>query len=610
MCGIIGYLGKRDINNVILVGLERLEYRGYDSCGMAVVNDGGIDIRKVADRLTKLKNIVEENPLQGEVGIGHTRWATHGKVSEENTHPFLDCKKEIALVHNGIIENYQEVKENLKNKGHKFKSDTDTEVIVHLIEDYYKEGISLEQAVIKSLKEIKGSYAVAVISKREPRKIVGARRGSPLIVGIGDKEFLIASDISALPGIARKMVVLEDGEVCVCKEDGIKFFDIEGKSIKKKSLPLDMDVSSLSKGRYRHFMLKEIVEQPEVIRRNLEVRIKNGRINLGSQLRFKKEELKEYSKIVIQACGTSYHAGLVGRYLIEKYGEIPVEVDIASEFSLRAHMYDSKSLMIAISQSGETADTLNAIRKAKERGMKIIAILNSKRSSMDRESDGSIYINAGPEIGVASTKAYTAQILNLLFLGVYIGKVKGILQRQKWEKLKYELSEIPEKMEKVLNKRRHIKKISEKYHNVKDFIFLGRGINYPSALEGALKLKEISYIHAAGYAAGEMKHGPISLVHDGMPVVAIVLKDDVYEKMVGNIQEVKSRGAKVIAIATEGDRMIRKMVDDVIYIPETQWYLSPLLVAVPLQLLAYYIAVKRGCDVDKPRNLAKSVTVE
>jgi glucosamine--fructose-6-phosphate aminotransferase (isomerizing) len=619
MCGIVGYIGSRDIISVLLVALERLEYRGYDSCGIAIKKGDQILVKKTAGRLYKLKAILNsfDFSLKKEetiIGIGHTRWATHGKVSDENAHPFLDCEENLAIVHNGIIENFLELKNRLAKIGHKFKSETDTEVIVHLLEEKIKEKKErLEEkdflkVLLELLKELKGSFALALISKKFDF-LCGLKKGSPLLCGVGKKEGMIASDILALVGICKKIYVLEDGEIVFLKKDEAIFYNEEGKRIEKESVKLDLKVKEVSKGRYRHFMRKEIFEQPKVLRLNCEKRLFDNEILLGEGFHFYPDDIKNISNIVIQACGTSYHAGLIGRDYFERIAEIPTTVEIASEFLSRPFLFNNNALMIAISQSGETADTLMALREAKARKIKNLAILNVKRSSMDREADSVVFINAGPEIGVASTKAYTAQIFSLFILALYFAKIKGKLDDEKINNYLENIRKIPEKVEKALLLDRLIKKVAKKYYNASHFVFLGRGINYPSALEGALKLKEISYIHAAGYPAGEMKHGPISVISEETPVISICVKDATYEKMIANIMEAKARGGKIIAIGYENDERLKEIADEVFYIPETIEFLTPIVVAIPLQLFAYHIACLRGCDVDKPRHLAKSVTV-
>lgn len=608
MCGIVGYIGEKDIDNVILIGLERLEYRGYDSCGIATVKNGEIKLTKVAGRLQKLKQRLAEHPLGGSVGIGHTRWATHGKVCDENAHPFTDCTNTIALVHNGIIENYRELKEKLIKTGHKFVSDTDTEVVVHLIESYHHNG--LLPAVLDAVKELRGSYSLALISKKEPEQLIGIKMGSPLVIGIGKKEHILASDTLALVGIAKQVIPLLDKEICVINKERLQIFDFEQKKIKRASQPIGFRAKEVTKGKYPHFMRKEIFEQPKVIFNNIARRVHNSHIILDPDFRFYPDDLKKFNKILVQACGTSYHAGLIGRYYFEKFCRIPTVVEIASELRTRDFITDEETLMIAISQSGETADTLAALREAKLKNMKTISIVNVKRSSIDRESDSIMYIGAGPEIGVASTKAYTAQIFTLLMLALHMGQYRGAIAREEASQILKDTKKIAGDMNKILKLDKDLKRVAKKLSGVRDFIFLGRGINYPSALEGALKLKEISYIHATGYPAGEMKHGPISLITEDVPVVCIAVKDSVYDKMISNIAEAKARKGRIIVIGTEGDKSLEDMAEDIFYIPDVPEYFTPLLVALPLQLLAYHIAVFRGCDVDKPRNLAKSVTVE
>ncbi len=611
MCGIVGYTGNKDIQSVILVGLERLEYRGYDSCGIAIITEEHkIKIEKVVGRLQNLMGRLDGKGVTGNAGIGHTRWATHGEVTEENAHPFTDCTQRFAIVHNGIIENYREIKERLLKKGHRFKSDTDSEVVVHLLEDHYK-GDFLK-AVIKTVKELEGSFAAVFISTEHPKRIVGVKKGSPLIIGIGRKEYALASDPLALVGVCKRMIVMEDGEVCDLEQGNpVKIYTFDGKKKEAKIQPIQIKDIAVTKKRYPNFMRKEIMEQPEVLEENIRLRIKNGRFFLGQGIKLSPEDLKRIERIIIEACGTSYHAGLVGRYYIENFAGIHTEVEIASEYFTRGPIFNNYDLLIAISQSGETADTLNAIRSIKkETNIPLLGIVNVKRSSLDRESDSVLYINAGPEIGVASTKAYTAQIFALLIFSLYLAKIKQRLSSSLYLEVKKELLQLPDKMRKVIKTDKRIKEIAKEFKDANHFLFLGRGINYPSALEGALKLKEISYIHATGYPAGEMKHGPISLVDENTPVVVIAPRDSTYTKIISNLKEVKARGGKVIAIGDEDDAMLRKEAYRFIPIPKTPEYLSSMIIALPLQLLAYHTAILRGCDVDKPRNLAKSVTVE
>ena len=607
MCGIVGYVGDRDVSSVLLSGLWRLEYRGYDSAGIAVIDKGELFTRKVVGRLKKLADLLDKEPVGGNIGIGHTRWATHGEVSVENAHPIIDCNNEIAVVHNGIIENFLLLREELIAKGHIWRTTGDTEVIAHLIEEYY-EG-DLLKAVMKAAERLVGAYAICVISVKEPDKIVCARKDSPLIIGIGDGENIVASDIPALTGIAHKMIILENDEFAIVTKDSVKVYNKEGKEIQKKAIPIEKEEIEIDKGGYPTFMIKEIYEQPSVIRKNIELRLKNSDI-VPFDLKGIRQLLPRIQKIFIQACGTSWHAGYVGKYLIEKYCRIHTEIDISSEFRYREPVLDGSSIVMAISQSGETADTLAALREAKSKFMKVLSIVNVETSSIARESDAVIFIKAGPEIGVASTKAYTAQLFALITFALYLGKIKRKVNKETIKMLVDELRQIPDKMERILEKEDEIIEIAKKYYKSPNFIFLGRGVNYPSALEGALKLKEISYIHATGYAAGEMKHGPIALIDENMPVVCVNPKTSVYHKMLSNMEEVKARKGRIIAILTEGDKEASKLAEDVFYIPECHEDLSPMLVALPLQLLAYHIARMRGLDVDKPRNLAKSVTVE
>ncbi len=611
MCGIVGYIGEREVSNVILVGLERLEYRGYDSCGIAVY-DGDLKIRKTAGRLQLLKELLAKNPVDGRLGIGHTRWATHGEVTDENAHPFTDCTRTIALVHNGIIENYRELRRHLENEGHRFVSQTDTEVIVHLIESCHRPGKGKD--LLTALREVgatmKGSYALVVINALEPDRLYAVKMGSPLLIGRGKQEFIIASDAPALVGIAQKMLVMQDGEIAVVTQKGVQLFDFTGRQVDRDFVPIEMKTKEISKGRYPHFMRKEIFEQPEVLRENIARRFRDDTIMLDPEFLLYPDFIERIKRIVIQACGTSYHAGLVGRFYFERFCKIPVSVEISSELRSSEFLYEDETLMLAISQSGETADTLAALREAQARGIRSLALLNVYRSSIAREADSTVYIHAGPEIGVASTKAYTAQILNLLFLSLYFARIRKTMSADQLQRVRADVELIPKQVESILNLDRRIKQVAARLAFAHDFIYLGRNINYPSALEGALKLKEIAYVHATGYPAGEMKHGPIALVNENVPVIGIAPKDSVYEKMISNLTEAKARKGKIIVIGTEGDEQLNEIADFVLYIPKTPEYLSPITVAPPLQLLAYHIAVLRGCDVDKPRNLAKSVTVE
>lgn len=609
MCGITGYIGKEEAAPILIRGLARLEYRGYDSAGIAVLEGGRIKSLKMPGKIKELYDSLRKNPLSGNVGIAHTRWATHGAPNYINAHPHYDCRKEIALVHNGIIENCEELKSKLQKKGHKFCSDTDTEVLPHLIEEYY-DG-NLEVAVRKALKQARGSYAIAVIHKNEPGKLVGARNGSPLIVGIGKGENFLASDCPAIMDRTRKVIYVDDKEVITLTSDSVSITDLNGRKVRKKPTNIEWDISQAEKGGFAHFMLKEIYEQPRVIHKILTARtdVPNGRIKLDG-INLTPRELKGIDNIMISACGTAYHAGLVGEYLIEKFAKIPVEVDVSSELRYRDPVYSRKTLFISVSQSGETADTLAALREAKKKGVKVISICNVVGSTIVRESDGVIYTHAGPEIGVASTKAYTAQVAIFILLALYLAAARGRMGRRQLRKMLSDFEMIPEYMDEILDEAEAIKECARKYYKLPCFMYIGRGVNYPNAFEGALKLKEISYIHAEGYGAGEMKHGPIALIEKNMAVVAITTRSLTYDKMISNIREIRARDGKVIAIATEGDLSVKKHVSAVLYIPKTEEALSPLLTVLPLQLLAYHIAVFRGRDVDQPRNLAKSVTVE
>ncbi|MFH1406896.1 MAG: glutamine--fructose-6-phosphate transaminase (isomerizing) [Candidatus Omnitrophota bacterium] len=607
MCGIVGYIGSKNALPILMAGLKRLEYRGYDSAGIATIKDGKILVRKRPGKVKMLDALLKKEPVSGEAGLSHTRWATHGEPTEANAHPHLDCKKKIALVHNGIIENYDTLKERLIKEGHKFRSQTDTEVIVHLIEKYYNG--SLEEAVKKAIKELRGAYAIGVICENEPGTIIGARCGSPLVVGLGENENFLASDMPALLGFTRNIIPLEENEVAVLNKEKIKIYNGSGKEIKRQPTKVDWDMSRAEKQGYAHFMLKEIHEQPKAISDTLMGRIKDDCVEF-KEIGLSEAQLKNIKEIEIISCGTAWHAGLVGRYMLEGFAKIPVEADISSEFRYRDTIVNKGTLVIAISQSGETADTLAGVRKAHEAGAKVISICNCLGSTLTRESDGLIYTYAGPEIAVASTKAYTAQLTALGLFTIYLGVLRGAINKQAAKKLLDELKHIPFYIEEILKDTTIVSECAKIYHNAKQVLCLGRRYNFPTALEAALKLKEISYINAEGYAAGEMKHGPIALIDENLPVVCIAPESGVYDKMISNIQEVKARRGRVIAIATKGDREIPRHADHTVYIPKTPEIFSPILAIVPLQLLAYHIAVLRGCDVDQPRNLAKSVTVE
>ncbi len=609
MCGIIGYVGKRSAAEIIVRGLKRLEYRGYDSAGIALVN-GGMYYRKKQGKIAELEGILDYSSLEAyRTGIGHTRWATHGAPSDRNAHPHLCCAGKIALVHNGIIENFATIKKMLIDNGHVILSETDTEVIVHLIEYYYSEN-TLIDSVMKALSKVEGTFGIAVVSSDEPGRIIAARRGSPLILGVGENEMILASDASAIVEHTRRVIYLEDNEMVEITGGEYRTYDLNKNSKNKIVEDIDWDIALIEKQGYDHFMLKEIFEQPDTI-----LNAFRGRVlpDAGSSrldgLRLSEEDLNGIERIIFIACGTSWHAGLVGEYLIEQYARIPVEVEYASEFRYRRPILRKGDLVIVISQSGETADTLAALREAKARGVRVLALTNVVGSTIARESDGGVYIHAGPEIGVASTKAFTSQITVLILITILLSRRRD-MTAEKGRGIIEDLMKIPEYVQKILDGSDAIREIAHIYRESRNFLYLGRGIHFPVALEGALKLKEISYVHAEGYPAAEMKHGPIALIDEKMPVVFIAPRDEVYDKIVSNMQEVRARNGSIIAIANEGDEEIRSLAQHVIYVPATKKIVSPLLTVVPLQLLAYHIAVMRGCDVDQPRNLAKSVTVE
>ena len=608
MCGIVGYVGKKNAQEVILQGLEKLEYRGYDSAGIAIVEDGVIKSEKFKGRLAVLSDFLEANPIKGSLGIGHTRWATHGAPSDENSHPHLNADNTIAVVHNGIIENYVSLKEDLIAKGYKFKSQTDTEVIVHLLDSLY-EGNLLE-AVNKLTSIIRGAYAIGVVCSKSPNEMVAVRNESPLIVGLGQDENFIASDIPALLKYTRDVCILENGETVHLTPEKVTIYSPDKKEVKRDKFTVDWDVESASKGGYDHFMLKEIHEQPTAIKDTLLRRLdENGKIKLDD-IKLTKEDLEKISKVYIVACGTAYNAGLVGRYAIEKFAQIPVEPDIASEFRYREPFIDKNTLLIVISQSGETLDTLAAIREAKRKGARILSVTNVVGSSVARESNDVFYTWAGPEIAVASTKAYTTQMTALYMIALDLALTKGTITEEFYFDMIEKMKELPAKVEKILENYEDIKQVAKEIKDKHSAFYLGRGLDYQTAMEGALKLKEISYIHTEAFAAGELKHGTIALIEEGTPVIAIASQERLYEKMLSNIQEVKARGAYVIAIANENRKEIEAQADRVIYVPEVDDILAPVLTAVPTQLIAYYTSLIKGNDVDKPRNLAKSVTVE
>jgi glucosamine--fructose-6-phosphate aminotransferase (isomerizing) len=620
MCGIVGYIGPKKVVPVIIEGLRKLEYRGYDSAGIAVVNGTGkIEIRRAPGKLKNLEEVLKESPIEGSYGIGHTRWATHGRPTEENAHPHRDCTGQYVVVHNGIIENYLELKEKLQREGHKFVTETDTEIVAHLVEKYAKE-LPFEEAVRKTLKELRGIYSLVFLSAKDPQKLIAARIGPPSVIGLGDGEFFVASDIPALLEHTRKIFFLADGDVAVLSRDGVRVTDLDGKPVDRPAHQVTWDPIMAEKGGYKHFMQKEIFEQPRAVRDTLLGRISQdtGKVFLD-EMAITEKAFREFQNVRIVACGTSWHAGLAGKFMIERLARLPVEVDYGSEFRYRDPIIDSRTLTVCISQSGETADTLAAQREAKQKGSPSLAICNVKGSMITREAAGTILTHAGPEIGVASTKAFTAQLAALLLLGSYLGQVREELAPDAAKKLMLEFTRIPHKMETILQAEEtgFYEGLARQYFRQSDFLYLGRGIHYPIALEGALKLKEISYIHAEGYPSGEMKHGPNALIDENLPVVVLATRDEtdpasmtLYEKSVSNIKEVKARDGIVISVVTEGDHLAREASDHIIELPAAPDLLSPLLEIIPLQLLAYHIAVRRGCDVDQPRNLAKSVTVE
>jgi glucosamine--fructose-6-phosphate aminotransferase (isomerizing) len=617
MCGIVGYVGVQRAVPIILEGLKRLEYRGYDSAGIAVYcDDGTLGVRRASGKLRNLEDTLQMDPVDGTYGIGHTRWATHGRPTEENAHPHRDCTGDIVVAHNGIVENYLQLKEQLQHEGHTFKTETDTEVIAHLVEKYY-EG-NLEQAVRTAVKQLRGVFALAVLSRKDPHKIVAAREGPPVVIGLGKGEYFVASDVPAILSHTRDMFFLADGDMAVLTPEGVQLSDFDGNTVNRKVQHVMWDPIMAEKGGYKHFMLKEIFEQPRAVKDTTLGRVgqETGKIFLD-EMDITPAEFKAFREVKIIACGTSWHAALAGKFMIEKLARMPVEVDYGSEFRYRDPIVSRDVLTVVISQSGETADTLAAQREAKQKGSKTLAICNVVGSMITREASGTIYTHAGPEIGVASTKAFTCQLTALAILAAYLGQIRGLMDEEKSRCFVQELIRIPGKIETILGHDSKFEELGRKLFRATDFLYLGRGVHFPIALEGALKLKEISYIHAEGYPAGEMKHGPNALIDEKLPVVVLATQDrtspqscQLYEKTLSNIQEVKAREGMVVAIVTEGDREIRKVADEVIEIPAAPDLLTPILEIVPLQLLAYHIAVRRGCDVDQPRNLAKSVTVE
>jgi glucosamine--fructose-6-phosphate aminotransferase (isomerizing) len=609
MCGIVGCTSRRNVTEIILDGLKRLEYRGYDSAGLVTLKNSRFTCNKTPGKISALEDLIKIQKPEGFIGLGHTRWATHGAPSQINAHPHFSCDNKIFLIHNGIVENYEEIKERLLRQGHKFASETDTEVVVHLIEEYHKK-YSPEESIRKTVKDLTGSFALGVIFLDEPETIYSVRCNSPLVIGVGKNESFIASDIPAILPYTKKIIFAEEGQIIKLTPDNITITDFNGKKIKPVIREIDWDISKAERGGYPHFMFKEILEQPQVIQSTISYYInKKGACEFKSLEKIK-GKLNKINRIVITACGTAWHAGLVGKYALEELCRIPVEVSIASEFRYSNPVLDKSTLFLAISQSGETADTLAALRQAKCENALTVAVCNVVGSSLTREAGVTAYTYAGPEISVASTKAYTCQISVLLLFAVYLARLRGVINPKAEKALLKELQTIPEKLKIALKQNDKVKSLALKYKNAPNFMYIGRRYNFPTAFEGALKMKEISYTHAEGYGAGEMKHGPLALVDNTFPTVAIIPKSAIYEKMVSNIKEVQARKGIVIAIATEGDEHIAHMVDDVIYIPETAEMFSPLLTALPLQLLAYHAAVAKGRDVDQPRNLAKSVTVE
>lgn len=609
MCGIVGYIGNKQVAPILVEGLSKLEYRGYDSAGVAVVNEGKITIQKAKGRLVNLEGKLEANPLRGTLGIGHTRWATHGEPSDLNSHPHANKDLTISVVHNGIIENYMKIKEWLGSEGYEFFTETDTEVIPHLI-DYFYEG-DLLKAVMKAVDKIEGTYAFGVISSKEPDKIVAVKKDNPLIVGLGQGENFIASDVPAILAYTRDVYYLNDEEIVILTKDKVQVLTKEGLPVNKEVFHVTWDAQAAEKGGYEHFMIKEIHEQPKAIRDTMTSRIMHDSdvIKLDN-ISLTSEDLKNIDKIYIVACGTAYHAGMVGKYVIEKLARIPVEVDIASEFRYRNPIVTNKTLVIIISQSGETLDTLAALKDAKAKGARIIAITNVVGSSIAREANDVLYTWAGPEIAVASTKAYTTQLISMYIIALHLANLTNRISVEEFRAIRDELLKLPEKAEEVLRRKEELQKFASRTYLQRDMFYLGRGLDFAVALEGALKIKEISYIHAEAYAAGELKHGPIALIDKGVPVIMLATQVELFDKSLSNIKEVVARGAKVVGIAFDGFTEIEKSTDQVVYIPETMPILAPVLSVIPLQLLSYYAAIEKGCDVDKPRNLAKSVTVE
>jgi glutamine---fructose-6-phosphate transaminase (isomerizing) len=612
MCGIVGYIGSAGATGLILDGLKRLEYRGYDSAGVAVVADGVLQVRRSAGRLRNLEAVLRERPLDGPLGIGHTRWATHGRPSEENAHPHTDCTGSIVVVHNGILENYMPIKTALQAAGHTFKSETDTEVLAHLVEQHWAEAGGLAEAVRRALQEVRGAYAVGVVSDREPDALVAAKTGAGgVVVGLGEDEYFVASDVPAILAHTRDVLVLEDGEMAVVTRQGVRLMTLAGRPVERSVTHITWDPIMAEKGGYRHFMLKEIYEQPRAITDTFRGRIspETGDCFLPD-LNLTTEELRGFARVVLVACGTSYHAALVGRQYLERLAGVPVEADIASEFRYRDPRVGPDTLVVALSQSGETADTLGAVQVAKAKGAAVVAVCNVVGSALAREAHGILYVHAGPEISVASTKTFTATVTALYLLALHLGRIRGVVPPETGRRLLAELLELPRVVEAALGTEEAVADLARTLAHFRDFLYLGRGLHHPLALEGALKMKELSYVHAEGYPGGEMKHGPIALIDADMPVVALMPQDTTYDRMLANIEEVRARDGLLIALAHPGDRTIRDKAPHVLEVPASSDLLNPIVMSVPLQLLAYHVAVRRGCDVDQPRNLAKSVTVE
>ena len=610
MCGIVGYIGKRQAVDLLVEGLSKLEYRGYDSAGVAIIEDEKISVRKLKGRLANLENDLNANSINGHIGIGHTRWATHGEPSDVNSHPHSNGNATISVVHNGIIENYMKLREWLTDKGYEFLSETDTEVIPNLVDYYYRDGRNLFDAVVKATSKLEGSFAIGVIANNEPDKIIAVRKDSPLIVGLGENESFIASDIPAVLNHTRDVYLLEDKEFVILTKDGVELRTEDGEKIEKEIYHVTWNVDAAEKGGYEDFMLKEIHEQPKAVRDTLAGKIQLGKEIELDNVKFTKEELENFDKVYIVACGTAYHAGVVGKTVIEKLAKIPVEIDVASEFRYRDPLITDRTLIIVVSQSGETADTLAVLRDGQRQGARVLAITNVVGSSVSREADDVIYTLAGPEIAVASTKAYVTQLAAFYILGLYFGRLKQTISVEEAEAIKTEMLTIPEKIEIALGMKEELQKYADKHYNHRDIYFLGRGLDYAVAMEGSLKLKEISYIHCDAYAGGELKHGPIALIDKGTAVITLLTQEALKDKMVSNVREVSTRGGNIFAVVNEGDTTTKDVVDSLVYIPKTIDLLTPMISVVPLQLISYYVAKQKGCDVDKPRNLAKSVTVE